>query len=201
MLESELLLAELARRLLQTGPVRLDLPVTLELLVTLAPLEPELHPVTLEVLLLHHGQIRLVLLVTQARAGLQVTQEIQADPAEPVEPHLIHGPVQPEQQELLVTSEPLVPLVLAQLQEILGVLLLPTGPVLPEQLATRVTQDHPVMLVPVQRLVDQAEQLLLVGLDLLVLLVLLEIPVQQVMQGRQERLEAQEHRVEVLYSV
>jgi len=197
MLESELLLAELARRLLQTGPVRLGLPVTLELLETLATLELELHPVMLEVLLLHHGQIRLVLLVTQARAGLQVTQEIQAGLVELEALHLIHGPVQPEQQELLVMSELLVPLVLAQQPEILVVLLLPTGQDLLALQETQATRVQPATLEPEPHLGVQVEQRQLAGLDLPEQREQQETLVRQVMQEHLEQPEALEPQVEV----
>lgn len=62
-----------------------------EPLVTSAHLELALHRATLEVLLLRHGRVQQVLPVTQEPEALQAMQETQADQADLVAQHLIHG--------------------------------------------------------------------------------------------------------------
>lgn len=174
------------RPLLPTGPVKLDHLEMLELPVTSARQVLELLLVILEALLLHHGQILRVLLVTQAQAAQLVTQETQVDLEGPAEPHLIHGLVLLARLERLVTSELLVPLVLAQQPAILAAQLLPTGQGLRARLVTQAMLAHPAMLGLEPHLVDQVEQHQLAGLDLLEQQEQQEILVLLVMQEHRE---------------
>lgn len=169
--------------------------------VTSAHLELALPRATLEALLLHHGRVLLVRLVTQELEAPLAMQETQADQVEPVERHLIHGQVLLEQQEPLVTSGLLVLLVRAQQPEIQVALLLLTGQDLLVLQELRATLVHQETLEPEPHLAAQVEQHQLAGLVLPERQEPQEMLVLLATQEHQGRLELLGRLVEAHYSV
>lgn len=169
--------------------------------VTSAHLELALPRATLEALLLHHGRVQQVLLVTQELEVPLATQETQADQVELVERHLIHGRVLLEQQEPLVTSGLLVLLVRAQQPEIQAAPPLLTGQDLLVLQELRATLVHQETLEPEPRLAAQVEQHQLAGLALPARQEPLEMLALLATQEHQGRLGLLERLAEAHYSV
>lgn len=169
--------------------------------VTSAHLELALPRATLEVLLLRHGLVRQVLLVTQEPEALLAMQETRADQVELVEQHLIHGQVPLEQQEPPVTPGLLVLLVRAQQPEIQVALLLLTGQDLLVLQELQATLVQLATLEPEPHLAAQVEQHRLAGPVLPERQEPQEMLVLLATQEHQGRLELLERLVEAHYSV